>query len=320
VGVVVNRFRGDLTLFADGIGIIERLTGVPVLGVVPWLRHGLDEEDRPVGLPVDAAPVAGRLNVAAVLHPRVANTDDLTPLLAEEDVAATWVTRPDDLDGRDVVILPGTKATVADLLHHTSTGMAAAIRAAAARGTWILGLCGGYQMLGQRLDDPGGTDGPVSTWPGLGLLPVATTFAAEKVTATPTFTSAWPVAGLSLTGYEIHHGRTQSLAGAHSGAMIDGAGAPPPIDGQDAVGLVNGAGAEVGLASGRVAGAYLHGLLGSDDWRHAFLDRVRADGGLPRQPLTRAEPQELRIDRWARHVRGALRPGAWERLLALVRG
>ena len=148
LGVVVNRFRGDPSLFDDGIVALETLAGCPVLAVVPWLGHGLDEEDRPLSLPIDAAPVPGALNVAVVLHPRVANTDDVAPLLAEPDVAATWVTTAGGLAGRDLVILPGSKATVADLQHHVASGMAEAVRDAAASGAFVLGLCGGYQMLG----------------------------------------------------------------------------------------------------------------------------------------------------------------------------
>src|SRR4029077_3038073 len=109
-----------------------------VLAVVPWLVHGLDEEDRPLSLPIDAPPVPGRLNVAVVLHPHVANTDDIAPLLGETDLAVTWATGGRSLAGRDLVILPGSKATVADLQHHTASGMSEAIRGAAAAGSWLL--------------------------------------------------------------------------------------------------------------------------------------------------------------------------------------
>jgi len=180
LGVVVNRFRGDPALFEDGIAMLERLAGCPVLAVVPWLVHGLDEEDRPLSLPIDAAPVPGKLNVGVVLHPHVANTEDVTPLLAEPDVAVTWVTGAAGIAGRELIILPGSKATVADLQHHTASGLAGAVAQAASAGVWMLGLCGGYQMLGQRLRDPLGTDGPAGDWPGLELLSVETTFAADK--------------------------------------------------------------------------------------------------------------------------------------------
>ena len=214
LGVVVNRFRGDPALFEDGIVALEALAGCPVLAVVPWLGHGLDEEDRPLSLPIDAAPVPGALNVAVVLHPRVANTDDVAPLLAEPDVAATWVTTAGGLAGRDLVILPGSKATVADLQHHVASGMAEAVRDAATSGAFVLGLCGGYQMLGRRLVDPDGTDGPPGEWPGLDLLPVETTFGPDKHLVATSFTSAWPVPGETVSGYEIPPRPHRGLGGA----------------------------------------------------------------------------------------------------------
>ncbi|HEX2658294.1 MAG TPA: cobyric acid synthase [Polyangia bacterium] len=293
LGVVVNRFRGDPELFTDGITRLEEIAGCPVLAVVPWLSHGLDEEDRPLSLPIDAPPHAGALNVAVVLHPHVANTDDLAPLSAEPDVAATWVTHGGALGARDLVILPGSKATVADLQHHAASGLAQALRAAHAAGAWMLGLCAGYQMLGRRLIDPEGTDGAPGVWPGLGLLDVETTFAARKHLSTTGFQSRWPTSGHALTGYEIHHGRTAG----------------------DGTALVMEADASVGVVGERAVGCYLHGLLRADGWRCDFLNRVRASRGLPAQPPAISEDLELRIARFARHVAAALRPGAWEALV-----
>ena len=299
LGVIVNRFRGDPALFDEGITWLERLGGCPVLAVVPWLGHGLDEEDRPLSLPIDAAPVPGKLNVAVVLHPHVANTEDLAPLLAEPDVAATWVTGPAGIAGRDLLILPGSKATVSDLQHHTASGVAGALVDASRAGAWTLGLCGGYQMLGRWLRDPLGTDGPAGDWPGLGLLPVETLFVGEKQLDTATFRSAWPVAGHALSGYEIPRGRTSAAEGAE----------------QPAVALIDGAGAELGATAARAAGCYLHGLLYADAWRRDFLNVVRRERGLPECPVARLDPLDLRIDRWSRHVASALRGDAWSRIL-----
>lgn len=301
LGVVVNRFRGDPALFDEGITLLEGLAGCPVLAVVPWLAHGLDEEDRPLSLPIDAAPVPGKLNVAVVLHPHVANTDDMTPLLAEPDVAVTWVTGAAGIAGRDLIILPGSKATVADLQHHTASGLSAAVARAAGDGVWMLGLCGGYQMLGRTLRDPLGTDGPPGDWPGLALLPVETVFTADKQLGASTFQSAWPRAGCPLVGYEIHRGRTS--------ASDDAAGRPT-----GATALIDGMGAEVGLIAGTSVGCYLHGLLHADAWRSDFLNILRRDRGLPERPAVRPDPMDLRIDRWSRHVAGALRGDAWTRI------
>jgi len=167
-------------------------------------------------------------------------------------------------------------------------------------GRWVLGLCGGYQMLGDQLDDQGGTEGGPGTWPGLGLLPIRTVFEPEKRTQQSRCVSAWPVAGRSLVGYEIHHGRSSATGGGEH--------------------LLLGAGTEMGWRQGRVVGCYLHGLLTDDEWRGAFLNAVRKDRGRPLQPVRVADPIDLRIDRWAQHLRRSFRGDTWSRLLSTVTG
>ena len=300
LGVIVNRFRGDPRLFEDGVTRLEELTGVPVLAVVPHIDLGLDEEDRPLSIPVDTRAPAGMLRVGALLSPRVSNTEDLAPLLAEPDVHLTWITDPRLAVDQDVLILPGSKATVADLVQHTASGIAAAIADAHRGGAWVLGLCGGYQMLGEQLADDGRTEGGPALWPGLGLLSVRTVFEAAKRTRQSAFESVWPIAGRPLRGYVIRHGRTVAI----------GSGAP----------LVREGGAEIGCRGERAVGCYLHGLLADDEWRAAFLNLARRDRGLACQPARRAEPLETRIDRWARHVRRNFRGDAWTRILRSVSG
>jgi len=299
IGLVVNRFRGDLSLFDEGITLLERICEVPVLAVVPHCDHGLDEEDRPIRIPIDEAPLPGKLHVGAVLYPRVSNTEDLSPLLYEPDVQLTWITQPKLILEQDVIVLPGTKATLADLIQITALGVAEAIGSAVAQGTWVLGLCGGYQMLGGQLLDAAGTEGGPNQWRGLNLLPFDTEFGNEKVLGQRSLVSAWPERNLPLFGYEIHHGRS---------ALNANRGEP----------LAMTFGAELGWACERVAGAYLHGLLASDSWRAAFLNRVRADKKLPTQPVRAALDIDLRISRWAAHVKAHLRPGAWERIIAAL--
>jgi len=301
LGLVVNRFRGDLALFEDGIPMLEALCDVPVLAVIPYLDHNLDEEDRPFRIPIDAAPLPGRLHVGALLYPRVSNTEDLAPLLAEPDVQLTWITDPSLARQQDLLILPGSKATVGDLAHLTASGMTEALGSAHAGGAWLLGLCGGYQMLGEELLDEAHTEGGPNRWPGLGLLPLRTTFHRTKQTQTQAFLSAWPEPGHPLAGYEIHHGSTETI-------------------GFEGEALALGAGPEAGWRLGRAAGSYLHGLLAGDAWRAAFLNDVRRDRGLPPQPVRCADPLELRLQRWADHVRASLRPGAWECLLDAAKG
>ena len=300
LGLVVNRFLGDPELFEDGIPMLEEICGVPVLAVLPHLDHGLDEEDRPIRIPLDAKPEAGRLHVGALLSPRVSNTEDLAPLLSEPDVQLTWLTAPELAGRQDLLVLPGSKATLGDLAHHAASGMAEAFREAMADGAWALGLCGGYQMLGEELLDEGGTEGGPRAWPGLGCLPVRTVFRPAKTTVERRATSLWPEPGLPLSGYEIHSGLTERV-GDDGGPL-----------GQDA-------GPDLGWRAGRACGTYLHGILANDGWRTAFLNQVRRDRGLPLQPMRAAGSLDARLDRWAAHLRANLRPGAWEKLLVAVR-
>jgi len=300
LGIIVNRFRGDPALFEDGVSMLEQLTGLPVLAVVPYLDHGLDEEDRPLSIPINTRAPAGMLRAGALLGPSVSNTDDLAPLLAEPDVHLSWITDPRLVAEQDLLILPASKATVADLVHHAASGLCHAVREAHREGAWALGLCGGYQMLGTSLDDRAGTEGGPRSWPGLGLLPIGTVFEPLKRTQQSRCVSAWPVPGRSLVGYEIHHGRSHATGG----------GEP----------LVLEAGAEIGWRHDRAVGCYLHGLLADDEWRGAFLNVVRKDRGYCLRSVRVADPIDLRIDRWAQHLRRSFRGDAWARLLATVQG
>src|SRR5262249_56363690 len=154
----------------------------PVLAAVPNGDPGLDGEARPLSIPTARRAPEGMLRVGALLGPAVSNTDDLAPLFAEPDVHLSWLTDPRLVVEQDLVILPASKATMADLVHHTASGVAEAVREAHRSGAWVLGLCGGYQMLGMRLDDRAGTEGGPGSWPGLGLVPIAPVFEPEKRT------------------------------------------------------------------------------------------------------------------------------------------
>lgn len=299
LGIVVNRFRGDARLFDDGIRIIEERTGVPVLALLPHIEHGLDEEDHIFRMPINRRAPAGKLKVGAVLYPRVSNTEDLAPLLAEPDLALTWLGDPSLVGEQDLLILPGTKSTVGDLAYLAATGMAEAIRVAAQKGTWILGLCGGYQMLGKSLLDRAGSEGGPSCFTGLDLLPIATVFEPEKIVLQSHAESLWPNPGHTLTGYQIHHGRT-SLCSREGEALVQGE-------------------AGLGWRNGRVLGAYLHGILGNDGWRSDFLNQIRISRGVPVLAPQICDGIELRLRRWAEHVREHLRPGAWERIVGAVK-
>ena len=299
LGLVVNRFRGDLSLFEAGVPMLEQLCNLSVLAVVPYIEHGLDEEDRPLRISIDARPEPNKLHVGAVLYPRVSNTEDLAPLLAEPDVQLTWITDPRLVAAQDMIILPGSKATLSDLAHITASGLVDAVIEAHRQGTWLLGLCGGYQMLGRQLIDSFGTEGGSKQWTGLNLLPITTVFGPDKILGQRMYASAWPAPELPLFGYEIHHGQSS-------------------LDGVEGVPLAADVGAELGWSHARAAGAYLHGLLASDAWRSALLNAVRRSRAHAEQPIQVASSLEQRIVRWTAHLKQHLRMGALQRILAAV--
>jgi adenosylcobyric acid synthase len=210
-GFVLNRFRGDPSLLAPAPERLTELTGMPCLGVVPWLAHGLPDED---GAATPLEPRKGAPVVAVVRYPFASNLDEFKPM--EQVAAVRWARRPADLDGARLVVLPGSKHVAADLAWLRAAGLDRALAARAAAGGPLLGICGGLQMLGEELRDEGGVDGDTR---GLGLLPLRTAFAPEKLTRrvatrfAPALDGGWaPLAGLELSGYEIRHGRTEPTA------------------------------------------------------------------------------------------------------------
>jgi adenosylcobyric acid synthase len=260
-GFVVNKFRGDPALLTPGLAMLTRLTGRPVLGTVPYVEGlWLDAEDSlsyggdgVVGRP--AAPHGAEwLRVAVARLPRMSNVTDVEALAAEPGVRVRLVTDPSGLADADVVVVPGSKSTVDDLRWLRETGLAAAIGAHAAAGRPVLGICGGYQMLGERIhDDVESGAGDVD---GLGLLPVTVTFAPGKTLARPAGTSTL---GEPVSGYEIHHG----VAHVHGGE---------PLFRYDG-------GRPEGCRVGAVWGTHWHGAFESDGFRRAFLAEVAASAG-----------------------------------------
>ena len=294
-GLVINRFRGDPSLLGPAIEVIEDRTGVPVLGVIPWIDDiGVAEEDavaleRPeVGADADDT---AEVDVAVVRLPRIANFDDFDPLVREPGVRVRWVRDASEFGRPDLAVLPGTKATVADLAWLREQGLDGAIEEHAARGGAVLGICGGFQMLGELLVDEEGVEAASGTsTPGLGLLPVETRFVETKTTRQTSgevLAAAGPWAGatsLPVTGYEIHMGQ-------HAG---EGASRP----------LLSLDGRPDGAVSpdGRIAGTYLHGLLHNDGVRTALLRALgRSDGGAAGMAF--AERREAAFDRLAAVVR-----------------
>ena len=202
-GIIINKFRGDMTLFDDGRRMLEDLCGVPVLGVVPYYKDIYIEEEDSVSLEKKQRELAeGKVNVAVVLLRHISNFTDFDTLERDPRVNLFYTNNTSDLERADIIILPGTKATLDDLLELRRNGCAQAIQRAHRDGHTVVGICGGYQMLGQTVSDPNGIEGSISSLPGLGLLPIHTTMSAEKTTRQVTF----QFEGQTCLGYEIHQG------------------------------------------------------------------------------------------------------------------
>jgi len=299
-GFVVNKFRGDASLFDDGLRAITGRTGVPALGVVPWFAEAsrLPAEDA-AGLDSRsfsgaAAATGRRLEIAVPRLPRIANFDDLDPLAAEPGVRLRLMAPGRALPGdADLILLPGSKATLADLAALRAEGWDVDIAAHVRRGGRVLGLCGGYQMLGVRVADPEGVEGAPGEAPGLGLLDVETVLSPSKVLRPVSARDSR--SGAPVRGYEMHMGRTAGPATARPLLMLDG----------------RPEGAE--SACGRIAGCYLHGLLASDDYRRAFL---RSLGGSASDVAFDAGV-DATLDRLADHLAAAI---DLERVLEIARG
>ena len=256
-GFLVNKFRGDPRLFDDGYRLIEERTGWRGFGVLPWFAgaNRLPAEDA-----VDLRTGRGEgLHVVCLTLSRIANFDDLDPLAAEPGVRLTMLRAGQALPGdADLVILPGTKSTMGDLAFLRAQGWDVDLAAHRRRGGHVLGICGGYQMLGQQIADPSGSDGVAGQVPGLGLLDVATVMSPEK----RVIRVAGTAMGQPVSGYEIHMGRTSGPDCARPFAHVP-----------DADGAVS--------RDGRVMGSYLHGLFSDDAFRAAYLARfgVRSQPG-----------------------------------------
>jgi adenosylcobyric acid synthase len=311
VGTIVNRFRGDPSLFTSGVTMLEERTKKPCFGVVPFLRDiGLDEEDGVAhdGLHLARRPVWNgdaspdrRLRVAVIALPQLANFTDFDALAAEPSVELVYVAEPAALQGVDLVVLPGTKTTLAALRFVREHDFVPAI-ASAARDALVLGICGGMQILGASVSDPLGVEGGGDET-GLNLLPIATTLAAEKVTerargslCSHAIFGAAARDGLAIEGYEIHCGRTAYETTAKPFARIA----------RESDGTICDDG--VRSENERTIGTYLHGALANDAFRHAFVAAAREARGLaPARAFARvASEREARLDRLAAHVRAAV--------------
>jgi adenosylcobyric acid synthase len=295
-GYVVNKFRGDPDLFRPALPAIAARTGLECLGIVPYVAAArllpaedsaaLDSAFRNADACASADPESIRIAVPRL--PRIANFDDLDPLTHERDVTVELVEpgRPLPLDA-DLVLLPGSKATLADLAALRAEGWDIDILAFARAGGRVLGLCGGYQMLGRTVADPGGIEGPAREAAGLGLLDVATVLGPVKTLRRRTGTDCGT--GIPVTGYEMHMGTTAGADCARPLLALDELG-----------GSARPEGARSG--DGRIAGCYLHGLFESDPFRHAFLAGLRGERGRAVAPGRHEARIEAALDEIAAHV------------------
>ena len=278
-GFLINKFRGNADLFADGSRFIEERTAWPCLGVIPWFdaAHRLPAEDV-LGL-VAEDHGRGAAVVAVPVLPRIANFDDLDPLRLEPGISVVLV-RPGETIPVDsaLILIPGSKATIADLAFVREQGWDIDILAHRRRGGRVLGLCGGYQMLGRRIVDPDGTEGREGVVDGLGLLDVETVLGGDKLTVA--VAGRHVPTGAPITGYEIHIGRTTGPDCDRPALALDG--------------RHDGARSRDGL----VTGSYVHGLFAADDFRHAWL----AEFGVPASDLRFEVLVEETLDALAAHL------------------
>ena len=299
-GLVINKFRGDVDILRPGLAMLEEKTGLPVLGVVPYLHVEIEDEDS-LSERLNVRDAVKPLDVAVIRLPHISNFTDFIPLEQHELLGVRYVQRARELGAPDLVILPGTKNTMEDLLWLRQSGLEAAVRKLAQAQTPMLGVCGGYQMLGQTLDDPAGTEsGKPLSLAGLGLLPTRTTFDAQKRrTQVRAVALGAPFAGARMTGYEIHNGRTT-------------------VNGEPFCRLADGT--PEGCVCKNVFGTYLHGLFDSGELTQALVKLLCARKGIsPREtrPTSMAEYRQAQFDLLADGVRRALDMGAVYRAMGM---
>ena len=291
-GIVINKFRGDVNLFLPAVDFLERKTQKPVLGIIPHIdKLGIDDEDS-VSLD-DKISSDGEISIAVIRLGKLSNFTDFDSLAGEADVKLFYATAPDELDAADVIILPGSKNTSEDLIYLRENNFAEKILERHSHGAAIVGICGGFQMLGRKIFDPLKTESNHTELDGLNLLPLETTFAAEKLTRQVTVPAVdfeflgSRIVAKNLDGYEIHSGET-NLHG------------------------------EKIFSTGDVFGTYVHGIFDNDDFRRKFLNAVRAKKNLP--PLKdvrnfRADKQK-NYERLAKVVRENLDMKLLEKIMA----
>ncbi|MDJ0736169.1 MAG: cobyric acid synthase CobQ [Nostocaceae cyanobacterium] len=279
-GIIINKFRGQRSLLEPGITWLEKRTGIPVVGVIPYLNKLFPAEDSLDLLERNSHKKNSELNIAVIRLPRIANFTDFDPLEAEPTVSVKYLSPKQDLGRPDAVIIPGTKTTIPDLLLLQKTGMAEAIQNYAAAGGTVLGICGGYQIMGQIIADTEGIEGHAGRYEGLKLFPLKTVITGQKIARQRQVTSNYPQVGLPVNGFEIHQGRSRVEM-----AALESESYRPLFDDAN-LGLVDNCES--------VWGTYLHGIFDNGPWRRAWLNRLRQQRGLHSLPTGVANFREQR--------------------------
>ena len=285
-GFLVNRFRGDPSLLGPAHEYLRNCTGKPVLGVIDYLRGlALPEEDSVnFALTRPLPKQETTLDIALIALGHIANFTDFAPLEQEPDVRLRKVFSAGEFGTPDVIIMPGSKNVAEDLRRLRADGMDIRIREAVERGAWYAGICGGLQIAGRRISDPGGIESHSGCTAGLGLLPLDTVLMPEK---TLRRTQAREMDGMPVSGYEIHHGVTSAASDSFVTQVRDD-------------------GSAVGFGAGRVYTTYLHGVFDDDRYRRAFLNRIRESRGLPPEGILARYEIESALDALADHVRSRI--------------
>ncbi|GGH13500.1 cobyric acid synthase [Paenibacillus segetis] len=322
-GFIINKFRGDLSLLQPGLDWLEQKTGIPVLGVLPYIPDLEIEAEDSVILDSQHLKVQAEreLEIVVIRYPRISNFTDFDCLAVEGDVSLRYVDRASDLGTPDIIILPGTKDTIGDLSFLRDQGLDAAIEGVinSSSHTQLVGICGGYQMLGNWLSDPEGIEsGSSKEAKGLGWLPVSTVFRSDKTTIRVHGVTVDnqpimlypPGKSVPVEGYEIHAGDTSWDLGSDVVHLFS-------ITRTSGEKLFEGA----GRLDGRVFGTYLHGLFSSDVWRRSWLNGVRMSKGLAplEETFSAAVRKEAAYDRLADHVREHLNMDLVYEIAQLVR-
>ncbi len=267
-GVLINKFRGDLKLLEPGLRFLEQRTGVPIVGVLPWQESlGLPQEDAASLVGIAKHPASRPVTIGVIHLPCISNYTDFEPLEDEPDVAVHYLSDPGMAPHLDVLILPGTKSTVADLKWLRAAGWEDLLARHRRAGGWVLGICGGYQMLGRRIVDADGIESDTRETVGLGLLEIDTNFQTEKVT--DQVRAIHLPTSLPISGYEIYSGRIAGIAASRALFRLTHRDS-------SAVNELEG----VRSDDGRVIGTSIHGIFDSAGFRRNFLDEVRTSKGL----------------------------------------